>query len=137
MARDRFVFQGACGLVPRLVHWLSAVAFAPLVRIGSGVVVRPGFGWPALLVFWVGVLLGNAGALHAETLPYAWGYNGYGELGDGTTTDRYTPVQVTRLSGVTSIAEGGYHSLALRNGVAERPGAVCVVTGVHGQTEPV
>jgi hypothetical protein len=36
-----------------------------------------------------------------------------GQLGDGTVTDRLSPVQVPGLSGVVDIASGHYHSLAL------------------------
>ena len=77
--------------------------------------VRQNPGWAALLVCCVGALLGNTRALHAETLPYAWGRNSSGQLGDGTTTDRSTPVQVTGLSGATGISAGESHSLALKN----------------------
>jgi alpha-tubulin suppressor-like RCC1 family protein len=43
-----------------------------------------------------------------------WGYNRYGEVGDGTTTDRHTPVAVTGLTGgVTAIAVGYLHGCAL------------------------
>jgi alpha-tubulin suppressor-like RCC1 family protein len=43
---------------------------------------------------------------------WAWGLNGAGQLGDGTTTQRHTPVQVSGLSGVQDIAGGWQHSLA-------------------------
>ena len=46
-----------------------------------------------------------------------WGDNPYGQVGDGSTTKRTTPVDVPGLtSGVTSIAGGGYHTCAVING---------------------
>src|SRR6516164_2043401 len=40
-----------------------------------------------------------------ETVAWAWGWNGFGQLGDGTSQDRYTPVPV-QLSGVIALAGG-------------------------------
>ena len=65
-------------------------------------------------------------ALAADGTLYAFGHNGYGQLGDSTTTYRATPIKVLKgaYSGttclgdnannpITSIAAGGAHSIAL------------------------
>jgi len=51
-------------------------------------------------------------ALKADGTAWAWGYNYYGQLGDGTTADRHTPVQITGLTGVTDISAGAVHTVA-------------------------
>ena len=51
---------------------------------------------------------------------YAWGDNTYGQLGNGTNTSSTTPVQVTGLtSGVTAVAGGSAHALAIQNGAVK------------------
>ena len=41
------------------------------------------------------------------------GRNDYGQAGDSSLTDQLTPVQVQGLTGITQIAAGAYHNLAL------------------------
>jgi alpha-tubulin suppressor-like RCC1 family protein len=57
-------------------------------------------------------------AVRQDGSVWAWGTNSYGQLGDGTITNRSAPTPVTGLSnGVIAIAAGSFHSLALdRNG---------------------
>jgi alpha-tubulin suppressor-like RCC1 family protein len=52
--------------------------------------------------------------LKADGSVWAWGSNEWGELGDGSTTNRLTEVQVVNLSGVVAIAAGFFHGLALK-----------------------
>jgi hypothetical protein len=69
-----------------------------------------------------GVTAIAAGGVHTCALTdgggvKCWGDNEYGQLGDGTTENRMTPVEVSGLSSaVTAIAAGYYHSCALTTG---------------------
>ncbi len=69
----------------------------------------------------VGVTALAAGVAHSLAVKndgtvWAWGMNDSGQLGDGTTTSRSTPVQVSGgMTDVRSIAAGSYHSLAAKS----------------------
>ncbi len=52
-------------------------------------------------------------ALLSDGSVKCWGYNSSGQLGDGTTTDRHTPVSVQNISTGVQIALGYNHSCAL------------------------
>jgi len=64
----------------------------------------------------------SAGAAHSfficsDSTVSSWGYNTYGQLGDGTLSSTFAnpPVQVSSLIGITAVAGGGGHSLFLKN----------------------
>ena len=72
----------------------------------------------ALLPFGVEAVSVSLGGSHSCALlddgkVMCWGKNNYGQLGDGSATDRSSPVEVSGLPNAQSIALGGSHSCAL------------------------
>lgn len=56
---------------------------------------------------------GHKIALNRDGTIWAWGWNGYGQLGDGTLINQSAPKQAN-LFNVKAIAAGGSHSIALK-----------------------
>jgi alpha-tubulin suppressor-like RCC1 family protein len=52
-------------------------------------------------------------ALKSNGMVWSWGRNEKGQLGEGTTTRRLSPVQVNGLTGISAVAAGLNHTLAL------------------------
>ena len=55
---------------------------------------------------------GNSFAITADGALWGWGYNMYGQLGNGTTENQLTPIMV--MTDVKSVATGHDHTLAIK-----------------------
>ena len=54
-------------------------------------------------------------AIRRDGTLWAWGANGSGQLGDGTTVDKSSPIQVGSESTWSKVANGGRYSVALKS----------------------
>ena len=83
---------------------------------------------PSAVVSGTFTISGTAGAAGAITAGYAhtlvakpdgtvwaWGRNVWGKLGDGSSTDRLSPVPISSLSGITGLGAGFNHSVARKS----------------------
>ena len=82
-----------------------------------------------------GIAAISAGSQHSCALTTTgglkcWGRNDFGQLGDATTTDRHTPVDVSGLtSGASTVSAGGTHACALTTA----GGAKCWGFNLYGE----
>ncbi|MEK7414298.1 MAG: putative Ig domain-containing protein, partial [Planctomycetota bacterium] len=73
--------------------------------------------------------IGHTCALMSKGTVWCWGYNGYGQLGNGTITSSSTPVMVSGITTATAIAAADLHTCAvLNNGTVQ-----CWGYNVYGQ----
>jgi alpha-tubulin suppressor-like RCC1 family protein len=91
-------WYGQLGIGDTITHWMP-VQVSTMTGVAS--VSIGGFN----AVF-------NSMILKTDGTLWACGYNGYGQLGDGTTTDRSTPVLI--MADVASVSAGGYHTMILK-----------------------
>ena len=89
-------------------------------EIGNGMTSTTGISVPFQVPGFSNVLAVSGGdrftaMLKADGTVWTWGWNSFGQLGDGTFTDRSTPVQVVGLSNVIAIAARDYHTLAIKS----------------------
>jgi alpha-tubulin suppressor-like RCC1 family protein len=115
--KESAALAGATATSLRLANAQVADAgqYEVVVTNSLGSVTSP----PAVLT--VGVPSVTAGGLHTAALKsggtvWAWGQNYFGQLGDGTTTDRHSPVRASGVSNVLTIAAGASHTVALQAG---------------------
>jgi len=89
-------------------------------QLGNGRVTDGGVALPSAVQGIAGATAVGVGVEHSCALTgsgragsvWCWGGNGYGQLGNGTTTPSSTPVQVQASVGATSLAVGGLHACA-------------------------
>ena len=56
----------------------------------------------------------HTAAIRSDGALFTWGFNNRGQLGDGTTTTRSSPVQIGS-SSLTAVSAGSEHTLAIRS----------------------
>jgi alpha-tubulin suppressor-like RCC1 family protein len=100
--------------VPRTEHGRSGHAHAsgPAIRAALAVAVAASALTLTALALSLAAITSSAAASNGAS---AWGQNSSGQLGNGTTTNSDVPIEVEGLSGITAVAAGAEHSLALLN----------------------
>ena len=95
-------------------HTVALKSDGTVWRWGSGTLT------PVQVSGLTGVIAVSAGGDHTVALKsdgtvWAWGSNSFGELGDGTTTNRSTPVQVSGLTGIVAVSSGSSYTVAVKS----------------------
>lgn len=92
----------------------ATAGFGLVSAVGSSAVGQSSAPAPAE---WASISPGASGqtcGVRVSGTLWCWGYNGEGQLGDGTTTDRTTPVQVGHADSWATVSPGGSHTCATR-----------------------
>jgi alpha-tubulin suppressor-like RCC1 family protein len=111
----------ASGLTSPILQCASGSSYITVALLANGTVVSLNSGTNPTSVSGISNVTRIAAgdgfvlAILEDQTVKSWGSNSYGQLGDGTTTQRLSPVAVPGLTGVTQVSGGRGHSLALRS----------------------
>jgi alpha-tubulin suppressor-like RCC1 family protein len=97
--------------VKRSSIWCLILLLMSTLLPTTSVLASPGLSYSSIIAGGSGHTI----ALNSNGTVWTWGSNEYGQLGDGTTTDRRVPAQVSGLRGVVAVAGGFKHTIALKN----------------------
>jgi alpha-tubulin suppressor-like RCC1 family protein len=110
-----YVFSGVPGGTFTVTPTLTGSPFRPLFRPAwlNGI---DGTGFD-FAVHFIGKMATATHTVYVKDdgTVWAWGNNNNGQLGDGSVTAKNTPVQISGLSYMTSVAAGSGHTVALKN----------------------
>jgi alpha-tubulin suppressor-like RCC1 family protein len=86
-------------------------------ELGQGAAINSNY-YPGQVPGLTNITSISAGWFHilarkSDGTAWAWGNNSNGELGDGTTVNRFAPVQVTNVGNVVAVSGGDSHSSVL------------------------
>lgn len=125
------------GIVPRLAYscrrpgpglslgWRAGILLTTVLLAGA---------WPlAAQTTWTSIA---AGGMHTCAVPtggraHCWGYNGWGQLGDGTQLDRYVPVPVASSVRFRALAGGDEYTCGVRSDSALAPAGLSAHAASH------
>jgi alpha-tubulin suppressor-like RCC1 family protein len=110
-----FSFSGVPGGQYTITPTLAGSPFRPLFRnVWLNGIDGTGFDFA---VHYIGKMATATHTVYVKEdgTVWAWGNNTNGQLGDGSTTAKNTPVQISGLSTMKSVAAGSGHSMALKN----------------------
>src|SRR3990167_7456569 len=71
-------------------------------------------------------------AITANGSAYCWGYNGFGQLGDNSTINRYTPVQVKGVGGAGNLANVSQITTGINHTCAVKTDGLAYCWGFNG-----
>src|SRR5688572_3029573 len=110
--KGRAADRAARGPRRRVTRWLAAAAGA--VALAAGVLVA----LPATAAAsqWLAVATGgwHTCGVKTDRSLWCWGFNGYGQLGTGNSTNRTSPTRVGTATTWTAVTAGLHHTCALQ-----------------------
>jgi len=113
-SNDENIATVAAGVVTAV--GLGTTTITVTIETDDGETLKP----ECVVTVFTGASEAAAGGNHTVTIRsdgtlWAWGQNGDGQLGDGSTTDRPSPVKIGSAANWASVSTGNHHTVAIQS----------------------